>query len=93
LTTGAGLREAELAAAADEMAALEAAGASEVRRRFSAEKEASLADGPADLLAVCEALSVASAVLMGFVLGGVLIVKGSLPSALPTVGGVCWDSL
>ena len=91
VATGRGLRDAELEAAGEELAQLEAAGASEQRKRFSAEKRAALADGPADLLNVAELLSLASVAAAILVLGGKLAITGSLPSAVPVAGGACWS--
>lgn len=91
-TTGNGLREAELLTAAAEAESLEAAGASEIQKKFSAQKVEDLAkkNGPADLLAIAEACSVVTAAVAILVLGGQLVATGSLPSAVPN-GGACWE--
>ena len=90
-TGGLSLRAAELQSVKAEMAALEAAGASEARKRASTRKVAELAGGSAlDLLGAAETLSLVSAALVLFVFGFQLVAHGSLPSAVPD-GGTCWS--
>ena len=93
VTTGGDLRAAELRAAAEEAASLEAAGASEVQKTFSKQKVQDLTrkNGPADLLAVAEKVSLLTAALVVVVLGAQLATTGSLPSAVPNAGGACWE--
>jgi hypothetical protein len=93
VTTGGDLRAAELRSAAEEAASLEASGASEVRVAFSAQKVQDLGktNGPADLLAIAEKLSLLTAALAVLVLGAKLAITGSLPSAVPSAGGACWE--
>ena len=90
-TTGAGLRAAELEAATAEMDVLLALGASEEKKAASAQKAADLANGPADLLDLAEKASLASALVAALVVGYELGVVGSLPSAVPVAGAVCWS--
>ena len=88
-TGGSGLAAAEREEAAAEMAALEAANASDERVRFSARKVADLESGPyLQLLTAAEALSVLTAVAALVVFGAQLALYGSLPSALP--GTACY---
>lgn len=93
VTTGGDLRAAELRSAAEEAASLKTSGASEVRIAFSAQKLQDLGrkNGPADLLAIAEKLSLVTAALTVLVLGAKLAITGSLPSALPNAGGACWE--
>ena len=95
-TTGSGLLEAELAAAAAERAVLERidAGDDPLRgaRIDNMERKADgLANGPtARLLAAAELSSVATAAAALLVFGYRLASDGALPSAVPIAGGACW---
>ena len=88
--TGSGLAAAELEAAELEYGQLKAVKASEVRLRFSEEKTTILRDGPLPtLLTVAELLCLMTTAVTIAVFGA-LALKGSLPSAVPVVGGACW---
>ena len=104
LRTGQGLAQAELAAAAEDVVALEAAAAAaakagsdsrlaEIRAQASADKAAAVAGWPSTLLSTAEALSYVTAVTGMVVLGFQVVEYGYVPSALPSQGAACWSAL
>ena len=115
VTTGLGLRDAELEAAQADIAALQsaaddataavaaaataqraaaqrAAAMAAERARASVAKADVLAGWPSSALGLAESLSYVSAAAALFVVVGVLLDYGRIPSAVPIAGAACWTS-
>ena len=97
VTTGSGLREAELDAAAADVAALKAAAANNPADRLASQRaQASMAKAeavaglPSQVLNAAEVLSLVTAVVGLIVLALQIVEYGYIPEALPLEGAVCW---